>query len=65
MVGSPNDRRENLIIVDLLRNNLSRICVPSSVHVPMQIKVESYVHEHRLASAVRGELRSGRTAAIR
>ncbi|MEE3284584.1 MAG: anthranilate synthase component I family protein [Planctomycetota bacterium] len=59
---SGKDRAENVMIVDLLRNDLSRVCRPSSVTVPLLCGVEVYETVLHLVSQIRGVLREGLSA---
>ncbi len=59
LVRSAKDRAENLMIVDLLRNDLGRICTPGSIHATELFRLETFANVHHLVSTIRGAPRPG------
>ena len=62
LAESAKDRAENLMIVDLMRNDLSRVCAPRTVRVSELFSLEHYATVHHLVSTVVGQLEAGRDA---
>lgn len=62
LLASEKDLAENVMIVDLLRNDLSRVCTADSIDVPALCNLESYASVHHLVSIVTGSLRDSEDA---
>jgi anthranilate synthase component 1 len=61
LLGHPKERAEHIMLIDLERNDIGRVCVPGSVEVNELMVLESYAHVHHIVSNVRGRLREGVT----
>jgi anthranilate synthase component I len=61
LVGNAKERAEHVMLIDLERNDLGRVCTPGSIEVDELMTVESYAHVHHIVSNVRGRLRDDAT----
>jgi anthranilate synthase component 1 len=62
LLADPKERAEHVMLVDLARNDLGRVCVPGTVEVPDFMRVEHYSHVMHLVSTVAGEVEPGKDA---
>lgn len=61
LLSQEKDRAENLMIVDLVRNDLNTVCAVNSVHVPRIFHIETYTTVHQLISTIQGVIHSGKS----
>jgi anthranilate synthase component 1 len=56
LVKHPKERAEHVMLIDLERNDLGRVCIPGSIKVEQNMIVETYQHVHHIVSSIRGKL---------
>ncbi len=61
LMSHPKERAEHIMLIDLERNDLGRVCRPGSIHVNELMVLESWQHVHHIVSNVRGELAAGKS----
>lgn len=61
LLAHPKERAEHIMLIDLERNDLGRVCRPGSIHVEELLTLETYAHVHHIVSGVHGRLRAGTT----
>ena len=61
LLAHPKEQAEHIMLIDLERNDLGRVCQPGTVEVDELMALESYAHVHHIVSNVRGRLRAGTT----
>ncbi len=61
LMAHPKERAEHVMLVDLERNDLGRVCVPGSIHVDEFLTLETYAHVHHIVSNISGRLQPGLT----
>ncbi len=61
LLAHPKEQAEHVMLIDLERNDLGRVCVPGTVRVEEMMTLESYAHVHHIVSSVAGECRADRT----
>lgn len=59
LISHPKERAEHVMLIDLVRNDLGRVCRPGSIEVDELMVIESYAHVHHIVSNVRGRLNRG------
>lgn len=59
LLAHPKEQAEHVMLIDLLRNDLGKLCRPGTIQVDERMVLESYAHVHHIVSNIRGELRSG------